>query len=58
MNVINNKDCVFIVGDGITADRDCSTFVNNLSITDIPTSDVGLPSGSIWSDGGNLKIVI
>ena len=56
-NIINDKDISFIIGGNITADRDCTTFVNNLSITDIPTSDVGLPSGSIWRDGVNLKIV-
>lgn len=46
-----------IVGSCITADRSCATFVNNLSIKNIPTSSSGLPSGSVWSDGGVLKIV-
>ena len=50
----------FIVGSCITADRSCATFVNNLSIKNIPTSSAGLPSGSIWRDataGDVLKIV-
>jgi hypothetical protein len=47
----------FIVGTGITADRICSTFVNNLSIKNIPTSSAGLPAGSVWSNGGVLNIV-
>ena len=47
----------FIVGSCISADRICTTFVNNLSIKNIPTSSAGLPSGSVWSDGGTLKII-
>jgi hypothetical protein len=46
-----------IVGNGITADRVCTTFVNNLSIKNIPTSSAGLPSGSVWSNLGILTIV-
>ena len=46
-----------IVGSKIEADRDNTTFVNNLSIKDIPTSADDLPKGSIWSDNGILKIV-
>jgi hypothetical protein len=46
-----------IVGSNITADRACATFVNNLSIKNIPTSSAGLPAGSIWSDACVLKIV-
>jgi len=46
-----------IVGSCITADRACATFVNNLSIKNIPTSSAGLPSGSIWSSSGVLCIV-
>jgi hypothetical protein len=46
-----------IVGSCITADRVCTTFVNNLSIMNIPTSSVGLPTGSVWSNVGILTIV-
>jgi hypothetical protein len=46
-----------IVGSCITANRQCATFVNNLSIVNIPTSSAGLPSGAVWSDLGTLKIV-
>ena len=46
-----------IVGSNITADRACTTFVNNLSIKNIPTSSDGLPSGSVWSNGGVLYIM-
>lgn len=31
--------------------------VSALTLRDIPTSPTGLPSGSVWSDGGTLKIV-
>lgn len=56
-NCILDKCSTFIVGSCITADRDCATFVNNLSIKNIPTSSAGLPAGSVWNDGGFLKIV-
>jgi len=46
-----------IVGSNIEADRDNTTFVNNLSIKDIPTSKENLPKGSIWSNKGVLTIV-
>jgi len=46
-----------IVGSNITADRVCTTFVNNLSIKNIPSSSAGLPSGSVYSYGCVLKIV-
>jgi hypothetical protein len=46
-----------IVGSDIVANRACATFVNNLSIMNIPTSSVLLPSGSVWSNGGKLEIV-
>jgi hypothetical protein len=49
----------FVVGSNITTDRDCTTFVNNLSIMSLPTGSTGLPSGSVWKDNAtnNLKIV-
>lgn len=31
--------------------------VSGLTIINIPTSPDNLPSGSVWSDGGTLKIV-
>jgi len=48
----------FIVGANITANRPCTTFMNNISIMDIPTSAAGLPSGSVWRSGATLQIVI
>jgi hypothetical protein len=55
----NTNTCAdtMIVGSCITANRVCTTFVNNLSILNIPTSSAGLPSGAVWSDGGILKII-
>jgi hypothetical protein len=49
--------CSFIVGSNITTDRACTTFVNNLSIKNIPTSSAGLPSGSIYRNGIAIEIV-
>lgn len=31
--------------------------ISGLTIVDIPTSSANLPSGSVWSDNGTLKIV-
>lgn len=31
--------------------------ISALTLIDIPTSSANLPSGSVWSDGGVLKIV-
>lgn len=31
--------------------------ISALTLYDIPTSPTNLPSGSVWSDGGTLKIV-
>ena len=31
--------------------------ISGLTIINVPTSSTGLPSGSVWSDGGTLKIV-
>jgi hypothetical protein len=47
----------YVIGVGITTDRQCTTFVNNLSIKNIPTSSAGLPSGAVWSNAGILTIV-
>jgi hypothetical protein len=46
-----------IIGSNLIADRNCTTFVNNLSIKDIPTGGGGLPSGSVYNFGGYLKII-
>ena len=31
--------------------------VSGLTIVNVPTSSANLPKGSVWSDGGTLKIV-
>lgn len=31
--------------------------LSGLTIVNVPTSSAGLPPGSVWSDGGTLKIV-
>jgi hypothetical protein len=46
----------------LTVGSDLSTQVSaypisGLTIVNVPTSSTGLPSGSVWSDGGVLKIV-
>jgi hypothetical protein len=46
-----------IIGSNITANKGCTTFVNSLSIVNIPTSCAGLPSGLVWSNGGKLEII-
>jgi hypothetical protein len=56
-NLIPSGNCVSIIGSNITSDRSCATFVNNLSIMNIPTSSAGLPSKSVWSNAGVLTIV-
>jgi hypothetical protein len=56
-NLIPSGNCVNIIGSNITSDRSCATFVNNLSIMNIPTSSAGLPSKSVWSNAGVLTIV-
>lgn len=57
----NNSTSTFanshILGSYIISDRADTTFVQNLSIKSIPTSAAGLPSGSVWSNGGILNIV-
>jgi hypothetical protein len=56
-NSTNNYDNAMIVGNGITADRVNATFVNNLSIKNIPNGSGGLPSGSVYRIGSALCIV-
>ena len=49
----------FIVGSNICADRTCTTFVNTLSVKNMPTnSDLPLPSGVIYlcTGDGTLRI--
>jgi hypothetical protein len=46
-----------IVGFGITADMCNTTFVNCLSIKNIPTSSLGLCNGMVFSCAGILRIV-
>ena len=46
-----------IIGSNIVADRDDTTFIENLSITKLPTSSKGLPKNSIWNNKGVLSIV-
>lgn len=56
----NNKttyDNTHILGSNIEANREDCTFVENLSITNAPISNKGLPKGAIWNDNGTLKIV-
>jgi hypothetical protein len=56
-NVANQNDS-FIVGTNITTDRVCTTFVNNLSIINIPTSEVGLPSGSVYRNASCELLIV
>jgi hypothetical protein len=53
----NGNNFAYVFGEGISADRVKTMFVNNLSIKTIPTSSAGLPSGSVWSNSGVLNIV-
>ena len=55
-NIIYNLCDTHIVGSNITADRDCTTFVNNLSIMNIPTSGAGYPVGTVYRVGAGLRI--
>jgi hypothetical protein len=56
-NKINRHTNSHIIGSNISADRDNTTFVENLSITKLPTSSKGLPKNSIWNNNGVLSIV-
>jgi hypothetical protein len=46
-----------VLGSNIEANREDATFVENLSITNIPNSDKGLPKGAVWNNKGVLSIV-
>lgn len=54
------RDGLEVIGaailDQLTADG-IATFTTNVLMTDLPTSMVGLPSGSLWNDSGTVKIV-
>lgn len=52
-----NMPCTHIVGNGILADRCNTTFVNNLSIKDIPQSGDGLPVGSLYRDCSGYVLI-
>jgi hypothetical protein len=56
-NNIDKHTNSHIIGSNIVADRDDTTFVENLSITNLPTSSKGLPKNSIWNNKGVLSIV-
>jgi hypothetical protein len=43
--------------DGVSVDTDNKMTIENLNISDIPTSAAGLASGDIWSDSGVLTVV-
>ena len=54
--ILSAQAHVNIIGSCITSNRSCATFVNNLSIMNIPTS-APAQSGAVWSNGGVLTIV-
>ena len=56
-NNIDTHTNSHIIGSNIVADRDDTTFIENLSITKLPTSSKGLPKNSIWNNKGVLSIV-
>ena len=56
-NNIDGHTNSHIIGSNIVADRDDTTFIENLSITNLPTSSKGLPKNSIWNNKGVLSIV-
>ena len=56
-NNIQKHTNTHILGSNILADRDDTTFIENLSITKLPTSSKGLPKNSIWNNKGILSIV-
>ena len=48
--------CSYVMGIGIVTNRGCTTFVNNLSIMNIPTV-APAESGAVWRNGTVLEIV-
>lgn len=45
------------IGCGITSVLDCALHTNRMVVTNMPTSSAGLPSGTLYSDAGTIKIV-
>lgn len=56
-NKIKKHKNSHIIGSNILANRNDTTFIENLSITKIPTSNKGLPKNSVWNNNGVLSIV-
>ncbi len=56
-NDTNELASAMIVGSNITASLANALHCNKLVVTQIPVASAGLPSGTVWSDGGTLKIV-
>ena len=55
--ILASSSCSFIIGSNIVANRTCTTFMNNLSLMNLPTSSTGLPVGAVWRNGNVLNIV-
>ena len=51
------KNTVIIGGESITATQSDTVYLPKLIMTNVPTASSGLTTGSVWSDGGTLKIV-
>jgi hypothetical protein len=47
-----------IVGSCITAQMCCALHANTLWLGNVPTSNIGLPSGAVWRNGTVLEIVV
>jgi hypothetical protein len=56
-NNIQKHKNAHIIGSNITADSDDTTFVEILSIKNMPKSPKGLKVGTLWSDKGLVRIV-
>lgn len=56
-NKSNSHTNSHIIGSNIVADRNNTTFIENLSITKLPISSKGLPKNSIWNNNGVISIV-
>jgi hypothetical protein len=56
-NDTNELANAMIVGSNITASLANALHCNKLVVTQIPVASAGLPSGTVWSDGGTLKII-
>ena len=46
-----------VIGCGITSVLACALHTNRMVVTNMPTSSAGLPSGTLYSDAGTIKIV-